>query len=161
MIALLAAFAAASTPSVGCSEHSEPSLPEPPAPPNFIVAGPVGFGAGGGGYRAETRDGMVSLKAGIVVEAGTPVTLRVETRGARIVYRRAKHGVKRWQDADRVIRVAPCDPDTKTFSGDGTVGDRTGYSGGLVTDRKKCVRIRVSRDGESWVARVPVGRRCR
>jgi hypothetical protein len=163
MLALLAAFATAATPTVGCVEHVEPSLPQAPAPPDWIVAGPAGFANGGRprGLDVERRGNMVSRKSGLVVEAGAPVTLRVLTPGARIVYRRARYRVERWQDADRVLRVVPCDPDTEMFSGSGTVGPRTGFAGGVVGNRRKCVRIRVTREGESWTARFPLGRRCR
>jgi hypothetical protein len=159
MLALLAALAAAATPSVGCDEHVEPSPLEPPAPPRHVVAGPVAMG--GGAWRGVgRREGSVSRKTGLIVEHGSPVTLRVLTPRARIIFRRAKFRVERWQDADRVLRVVPCDPDHEAFSSDGTVGAYTGFAGGIIADRRKCVRIRVSRDGRSWVLAVPLGHRC-
>ena len=158
MLALLLAVAAASTPSVGCDRRAEPS-PATIDPAKFVVAGPVAWGARhrAVGRRAES----VFKKAGIVVDAGSPVTLRVITPRAALVYRMKTRLAERWQDADRVLRVKPCPPDEPSFSSEGTVGPRTGFAGMLIADRRKCIRVRVTRDGESWTARLPLGRRCR
>jgi hypothetical protein len=79
----------------------------------------------------------------------------------RLLYRQATRLAERPQDADRVLRFRPCAPGTPYFSGAGTVGPRTGYPGALIADRRKCVRVRVTRGGRRWTARIPLGRRCR
>jgi hypothetical protein len=152
MLALLAAVA-----TVGCSSHAEPSPPVPD-PARWVVAGPVAFAAKHNG--TTRRRGSVGKKAGISVDAGSPVTLRMLTPRAGLIYRQKTRLAESWRDADRVLRVKPCAPDHPNFSDDGTVGPRTGFAGALIADRAKCVRVRVSRDAQSWVARIPVGRRC-
>ena len=158
MLALVAALAAAATPTVGCARHVEPSPPVPTAE-HWVVAGPVAFAAK---HRGVTRRrGSIGKKTGLSVNAGNPVTLRMLTPRAGLIYRPATRLAERWQDADRILRVKPCAPDHPNFSDDGTVGPRTGFAGAMIADRAKCVRVRVSRDGESWIARIPLGRRCR
>jgi hypothetical protein len=159
MLALLAAtVVAAAVPTVPCGHRAEPSPPMPTAR-HWVIAGPAAFAAKHPGVNAV--DGVVVKKAGLSVDAGKPVTLRVLTRGAGLQYRRTRREA-RLSDTDRVVRIQPCAPETPSFSKKGaTVGVRTGFAGGIVADRRKCVRVQVSRDGVSWVARVPVGvRRC-
>lgn len=152
MLALLAAVA-----TIGCAERAEPSPPVPAAP-RWVIAGPVAFADGGGAFR---RGKLVSRKAGVSVDAGGPVTVRVLTQRVAMDYRHNRRPPRTWRDGKRVLRFAPCDPDTPTFSRKGaTVGPRTGFAGMLMADRRTCARIRVSRGGESWVARIPIGRRC-
>lgn len=158
MLALLATLAAASTPTIGCDMRAEPSPPVP-APPNWVVAGPAAWAAPRSG--ASERDGASMKKSGLSVDAGAPVTLRVLSPRAGLIYRRRTRLAKRWQDADRVLRVKPCAEDHPSFSDTGTVGPRTGFPGVLIADRRVCLRVRVTRAGESWVARLPLGRRCR
>jgi hypothetical protein len=155
MIAI--ALAAAAIPTVGCAQRAEPSPPLPTAE-RWVISGPVAWAVQHQGVGR--RGKMVFKKAGIAVDAGGAVTLRVLTARAGLVYRHRIAGLERWQDADRVLRVKPCAPDQPEFSSDGTVGPRTGFAGMLVAGRKKCVRVRVSRGGESWTARLPVGRPC-
>ena len=157
MLALLTAIAAASVPTVGCARHVEPSPPVPSAE-NWVVAGPVAFGARHHG--TTRRTGTIGKKAGLSVDAGGAVTLRVLSPRAGLVYRPKTRHAETWKDADRVLRVKPCAPDHPNFSDDGTVGPRTGFAGAILADRPKCVRVRVSRGGGSWVARLPIGRRC-
>ena len=157
MLALLTAIAAASVPTVGCERRAEPS-PPPPTAENWVIAGPVAWAARH--HAVGRREQSVFKKAGLSVDAGGAVTLRVLSPRAALVYRIKTRLADRWQEGDRVLRVKPCAPDHPEFSSDGTVGPRTGFAGMLIANRKKCVRVRVRRDGESWVARLPVGRRC-
>src|SRR5687768_2711093 len=136
MIALLAAIAAASTPTLGCAEHAEPSPPVPTADSGWTLAGPVAW-AVRGSHGVSRRGGVVMRKAGMSVDAGEVVTLRVLTPRAGLVYRQRIRTVSRWQDADRVLRVRPCPPDHENFSDAGTVGPRTGFPGLLIADRRK------------------------
>lgn len=156
MLALLTAIAA-SVPTVGCDRRAEPSPPAPTAD-RWVIAGPVAWAARH--HAVGRRERSVFKKAGLSVDAGSAVTLRVLSRRAGLVYRHATSDAERWQDTDRVLRIKPCAPDHPAFSDDGTVGPRTGFAGLVVADRKKCVRVRVSRGGRSWVARLPIGRRC-
>ena len=146
MLALLTAIAAASVPTVGCSEQA---LPAPPAPTAEVwtIAGPVAWA--GRRLTVGRRGEMVFKKSGLSVQAGRAVTLRVLSSRAALVYRQKTRAAQRWQDGDRVLKVKPC-----------AGNPRTGFAGMVVANRKKCVRVRVSRGGESWVARLPVGRRC-
>ena len=157
MLATLAAIAAASVPTVGCDRRAEPS-PPPPTAEQWVVAGPAAWAARHQAVGRRKDD--VFKKAGLSVNAGGTVTLRVLTPRAALIYRLRIRLAERWQDADRVLRVKPCAPDHPEFSSDGTVGPRTGFAGLVIANRKKCVRVRVSRGGESWVARLPVGRSC-
>ena len=146
MLALLTAIAAASVPTVGCAQQALPAPPVPNAE-QWVVAGPVAWAVR---HHAVGRRGQsVFKKAGLSVDAGRAVTLRVLSPRAGLVYRQKTRLAERWQDADRVLRVKPC-----------AGGPRTGFAGMLIADRKRCLRVRVSRVGESWVARLPVGRRC-
>ena len=157
MLALLTAIAAASVPTVGCDRRAEPSPPAPTAD-RWVIAGPVAWAAR---HRAVgRREQGVFKKAGLSVNAGGAVTLRVLSPRAGLIYRHATSDAERWQDTDRVLRIRPCAADQENFSDDGTVGPRTGFAGLVMADRKTCVRVRVSRGGESWVARLPIGRRC-
>ena len=152
MLALLAAVA-----TVGCSSHAEPS-PPPPTAENWVIAGPVAWAAR---HHAVGRRGPSGFKtSGLSVDAGGAGTLRVLSPRAALVYRMKTRLADRWQEGDRVLRVKPCAPDHPNFSDAGTVGPRTGFAGMLIANRKKCVRVRVSRGGESWIARLPVGRPC-
>ena len=152
MLALLAAVA-----TVGCPSHAEPSPPVP-TPDRWAIAGPVAFAAKHNG--TTRRTGSIGKKAGLSVDAGNAVTLRVLTPRAGLMYRHKTRLAHTWREADRVLRVKPCAEDHENFSDDGTVGPRTGFAGAIIADRPKCVRVRVSRDGKSWVARIPIGRRC-
>jgi hypothetical protein len=154
MLALLAAVAAASTPAVGCATRAEPSPPQPTSR-HWVVAGPMAWAVK---HRGANEDGgTIFKKAGVSVDAGKPVTVRVLTRGAGLHYRRSRRAPT-LADADRVLRFKPCPPDTPSFSEKGeTVGLRTGFAGMLIADRRKCVRVRVRRGGRSWVASLPVG----
>jgi hypothetical protein len=159
MSLVLAVVAALSVPSVGCAQRAEPS-PPPPTAADWIVAGPIAWPRLLD-FAVTRKRGGVSVKRGISVAAGAPVTVRVLTRGAALIYRPATRLAERPQDADRVLRFRPCAPGTPRFSGVGTVGPRTGYPGALIADRRKCVRVRVTRGGRRWTARIPIGRRCR
>jgi hypothetical protein len=149
----------AAPPVVGCARRAEPSPPAPTAD-RWIVAGPVAWPRVDHDPISRRRGG-VSVKRGISVAAGAAVTVRVITRGAALVYRPATRLAERPDDADRVLRFRPCAPETPGFSSGGTVGPRTGFPGGLIAERRMCVRVRVSRGGRHWRARIPVGRRCR
>lgn len=152
MLALLAAVA-----TIGCAERAEPSPPVPEAR-RWVIAGPVAFADGGGAFR---RGKLVSRKAGVSVDAGRPVTVRVLTRRVSMYYRHNRRPPRNWRHGKRVLRFAPCAPDTPMFSRKGaTVGPRTGFAGMLMARRRTCARIRVSRGGETWVARIAIGRPC-
>jgi hypothetical protein len=95
-------------------------------------------------------------KLPVTLPAGRTVTLRVP-RAARkragLVFtlraqdRATRHGVA---GADRAVRFRAC-------AGPG----RTGWSGGVVVDRPRCVTLVVSvAGGERVRRRVPLGRRC-
>ena len=147
MLALLTAIATASVPSIGCAQQAFPAPPVPSAD-EWVIAGPAAW-ASSRPTPVGRRGDSVFKKAGLSVDRGRTVTLRVVSPRAGMVYRHAISHVERWQDADRVLRVKPC-------SGQ----PRTGFPGLLVADRRKCIRVRVSRGGRSWTARLPVGRRC-
>jgi hypothetical protein len=147
MLALLTTIAAASVPNIGCAQQAYPAPPVPSAD-QWVIAGPAAWASARPTPVARRRE-SVFKKAGLSVDAGRTVTLRMLSPRAALIYRHAISRAERWQDADRVLRVKPC-------SGQ----PRTGFPGLLIADRRKCVRVRVSRGGESWVARLPVGRRC-
>ncbi len=146
MLATFAAVASAAVPSIGCAQQALPAPPEPSAE-LWVTAGPAAWAVRH--HAVGRREGSVFKKAGIAVEAGGRVTLRVLSPRAALVYRQRVRTAERWQDADRVLRVRPCED-----------GPRTGFPGLLIADRKTCVRVRVSRGGRSWTARLPLGRRC-
>lgn len=159
--ALLApATASAAPPLVGCDTHAEPSPPQPTAD-RWILAGPVAWPRLRSDIVTRKPGGNVSVKRGISVDAGPTVTIRVLTRGAALIYRQATRLAERPGEADRVLRFRACPPETPLFSDEGTVGPRTGFPGGFIADRRKCVRVRVTAGGRSWHARMPVGRPCR
>ena len=147
MLASLAAVAAASVPGIGCAQQALPP-PPPPTADRWVIAGPAAW-AGVRPRHVGRRGDSVFRKAGLSVNAGRTVTLRVLSPRAGLVYRHEIAGAERWQDADRVLRVRPCA---------GT--PRTGFAGLLMAHGRKCVHVRVTRGGRSWVARLPVGRRC-
>lgn len=154
MIALVAAVAV-----VGCATRAEPSPPMPTST-NWVIAGPISWGIKHNNI-GRTRNGEHFKKAGVSVDAGEDVTVRVLTRGAALVYKRSRR-VPTVANSHRALRFRPCDPDTPSFSEKGTtVGLRTGFAGGVIVDREKCVRVRVTRGGRSWIAFLPVGKRLR
>jgi hypothetical protein len=91
--------------------------------------------------------------------AGTTVTLSVPPRFravAGLSYGLATQArVLRWgpAGADHVVRFTSCP---------GSPPERTGWSGGIVVDRPRCVTLNLEAEGmaEPIVARVPLGRPC-
>lgn len=158
--------------TVPCSARSEP----PPAVSLRDAEGVTGSGArltaGGqfdlytfGGRSSRTRIGGRRAwlwKAPVALSADRSVVLTVNGPAAR----RARLGFARrarsFAGADRATRFASCAPDTRLFSGNGTVGEVTGWGGSLVTlDRRLCLRLRVVTATESVSLRVPLGMGCR
>lgn len=61
----------------------------------------------------------------------------------------------------RATRFTSCPPDTPTFSKKGTVGPVTGWAGSVTTlDRRVCLRLRATSEGETVRFKLPLGKRC-
>jgi hypothetical protein len=100
-------------------------------------------------------------KTPVALTAGHAVVLTVD--GADALRARLGFGppARSFAAADSATRFESCPPDTPLFSGPGTVGPETGWSGSLITlDRRLCLRLRVVTGTASVAIRVPLGTRC-
>ena len=105
---------------------------------------------GGLGYKIPA-----TLPAGTVATLSVPRALRPHVR---LVYSRSvQDGVHETGigAGSRAVRFAACAA--------GAPDARTGWTGGILVDRPRCVTLRIRVDGESAATshRVPLGRRCR
>ena len=180
LVALTAPGAAGDTPSAEfsrvCETHAEGAEPEDVALPNprtDIVAGRVSIAfARVAARRLSDRKPRYNrrawiLKTPVIIRAGSPVVVRVAERDRRYVA--LDFDVKRWGTRDRVaedgqssVRFHPCPPDTKRFSDGKPLGEWTGYPGGLIVERRRCVTFEFLEEGKPTVRRrLGIGRRCR
>jgi hypothetical protein len=93
-----------------------------------------------------SRSGIVTLSVPERLRGRVGLVYTLETQS-----RVARHGV---EAADERVTFVAC-------TGDGAP-TRTGWPGGIVTDRRRCARLRaeVAGEPEPIVRRVPLGRRC-
>lgn len=117
----------------------------------------------------ETPGRDIALKSAIAVRAGRrPVLLRIPRRvrgSIALSYAAEPDGttadVRRVREGQSLVRVHPCPPGTPRFSGGGSVGRYTAFSGGFVLRRRGCYPIEVGREGGAFVKRrVAFGRSC-
>ena len=107
---------------------------------------------------------LAAIKLPVGVRAGHAATLAVaasDRRHAALIYRDATRNSRRIADGDAAVTFRACAADTPAFSG-GTVGPITGWPGALIVSGPRCIRLRLSVDGERRAdIRLPLGRRCR
>ena len=158
-----------------CPTHAEGPEPDDIALPDArrdVVAGRTAIVfARRAGVRISARTrfsrGAVTLKTPIVIRSGAPVTVRIAREDRRVVALdfdpdrphprrlRAEHG-------DDEIVVHPCPPDHPRFTDGKPIGEWTGYPGGLIVERRRCVTIEFSEPaGPVLRRRLALGRRCR
>jgi hypothetical protein len=134
-----------------------------------VRAGPVVFFSLARPTELErTRGQDPSLKVGIAVHAGPPVLLRIPRKARRRIaleYAVDRNGnfpeVRRVEDGQSLVRVTPCDPDTRRFSDGRRVGPWTAFPGGFVVKRAGCYPIEVGRRGKPFKRlRAGIGARC-
>jgi hypothetical protein len=100
-------------------------------------------------------------KIPIAVRAGKPVVLRIPPEARQDIalnYAVDRDGsgndVRRVSDGQYRVRVTPCPPRTRRFSGPGRVGRWTAFSGGFVFRAKGCYPIEVARAGKPFKRRL-------
>jgi hypothetical protein len=159
-----------------CKTHAEGAEPDDVALPNSrtdIVAGRVSIAfARVAARRLSSRKPPSNprawiLKAPVIIRAGPPVVVRVAERDRR--YAALDFDMQRWGKRDRAaedgqssVRFHACPPDTKRFSDGKPLGEWTGYPGGLIVQRRRCVTFEFLEEGEPTVRRrLGIGRRCR
>jgi hypothetical protein len=180
LVAVIATGAAGDTPSAEfarvCKTHAEGAEPGDvalPDPRTDIVAGRVSIAfARVAAQRLSRRKPphnprAWTLKTPVIIRAGSPVVIRVAERDRRYVA--LDFDVRRWGKRDRAaedgqssVRFHACPPDTKRFSDGKPLGEWTGYPGGLIVERRRCVTFEFLEEGQPTVRRrLGIGRRCR
>jgi hypothetical protein len=180
LVAVLATGAAGDAPPAEfdrvCETHAEGAEPEDVALPNprtDVVAGRVSIAFARVAARRLSRRKPPHnprawiLKAPVIIRAGSPVVVRVAERDRPYVA--LEFDVERWRKRDRVaedgqssVRFHACPPDTKRFSDGKPLGEWTGYPGGLIVERRRCVTFEFLEEGRPTIRRrLGIGRRCR
>lgn len=106
------------------------------------------------------------LKTPVLIRAGDPVVVRIAARDRGYVA--LDFDPDRWGARDRTaedgqasVRFHACPPDTARFSDGQPLGEWTGYPGGLLVERPRCVTLELLQDGRTTVRRrLGIGRRC-
>ena len=106
------------------------------------------------------------LKTPVIIRAGAPVVVRVAKRDR--AYAALDFDQSRWSKRDRAaedgqssVRFHACPPDTKRFVDGQPLGEWTGYPGGLIIERRRCVTLEFVEEGQPTIRqRVGFGRRC-
>ena len=149
-----------------CETHAEGADPDDVALPDSrrdIVAGRVSIVGGNrlSGRKPPANGRAWILKTPVVIRAGAPVVIRVAARDRRYVALDFDPG-RFGQDGQSSVRFHACPPDTKRFSDGKPLGEWTGYPGGLIVERRRCVTLEFLEAGKPTVRRrVGIGRRCR
>jgi hypothetical protein len=107
------------------------------------------------------------LKTPVMIRAGAPVVIRVAARDRRHVA--LDFDQSRWTERDRTaadgqasVRFHACPPETKRFVDGKPLGEWTGYPGGLIVERPRCVTFEFLEEGRPTVRRrLGIGTRCR
>jgi hypothetical protein len=107
------------------------------------------------------------LKTPVIIRAGAPVVIRVAERDRRYValdfdVKSAKARDRVAEDGQSSVRFHACPPDTKRFTDGKPLGEWTGYPGGMLVERRRCVTFEILEEGRPTVRRrLGIGRRCR
>ena len=140
-----------------CETHAEGADPDDVALPDSrrdIVAGRVSIVGGNRLSGRRRRSRLDSEDAG-----GHPS--RRARRHPRSRRSRRLDSNRSW-DGQSSVRFHACPPDTKRFSDGKPFGEWTGYPGGLIVERRRCVTLEFLEAGKPTVRRrVGIGRRCR
>jgi hypothetical protein len=110
-----------------------------------------------------------TLKAGIAVRAGPPVSIRIPRSARRDIalqYAVRRDGsfpdVKHVADGQSLVLIKACPPSTRRFTDGRAIGPWTGFAGGFVVRAPGCYPIEVARQGKPFKRRlVGFGERCR
>jgi hypothetical protein len=169
-VVLFSAGAAAEPPAAEfdrvCETHAEGADPDDVALPDSrrdVVAGRISIvGAARLSGRKPPSDGRAwVLKQPVIIRAGAPVVIRVAKRDRAYValqFDPDRFGGRIGQSS---VRFHACPPDTKRFSDGKPLGEWTGYPGGLIVERRRCVTLEFLEEGKPTVRRrVGIGRRC-
>lgn len=107
------------------------------------------------------------LKTPVIIRAGSPVVVRVAERDRPYVAldfdgERTGKRDRVAEDGQSSVRFHPCPPDTQRFTDGKPLGEWTGYPGGLIVERRRCVTFEFLEDGKPTIRRrLGIGRRCR
>jgi hypothetical protein len=159
-----------------CATHAEGAEPDDvalPDPRTDVVAGRVSIASARSAARLLPRRKPTFnprawiLKTPVIIRAGSPVVVRVAERDRRFVA--FDFDVKDGGERDRVaedgqssVRFHACPPDTKRFSDGKPLGEWTGYPGGLIVERRRCVTFEFLEEGKPTVRRrLGIGLHCR
>ena len=88
--------------------------------------------------RWRIRDGY-RVKSGVRVRAGAVVTVAVAEKDAPFVSLEYAAGFR----PSKAVQFRACRPGTRAFAYDGPVGVATGFNGGFIADRPRCVALDV------------------
>jgi hypothetical protein len=124
-----------------------------------VHIGPVVFT----GLAGDAPRGSVQVRAGgrnyykrvVGVRAGEPVTVTARG-GLRLAYGPGG-GSPGHVATSTAVRFESCAADTSRFSGNGTVGQWTAFSGFLVARRFGCYRLDVRRGDRAWHRTISLG----
>jgi hypothetical protein len=180
LVAVIATGAAGDTPSAEfdrvCKTHAEGAEPDDIALPDSrtdIVAGRVSIAFARvaarrlSRYKPPHNPRAWTLKTPVIIRAGSPVVIRVAERDRRYValdfdVKRSGKRDRAAEDGQSSVRFHACPPDTKRFSDGKPLGEWTGYPGGLIVERRRCVTFEFLEEGQPTVRRrLGTGRRCR
>ena len=180
LVTVIAAAAAKDLPSAEfdrvCKTHAEGAEPQDVALPDRrrdVVAGRVSITfARVAARRLPRRKPPYNprawiLKTPVIIRTGSPVVVRVAARDRPYIaldfdVERWREGHRTAQDGQSSVRFHACPPDTKRFSDGKPLGAWTGYAGGLIVERRRCVTFEFLEQGKPTVRRrVGFGRRCR
>ena len=103
----------------------------------------------------------------MIIRAGSPVVVRVAERDRRYAaldFDPTRGGTRdrSAEDGQSSMRLHACPPETKRFTDGKPLGEWTGYPGGLIVERPRCVTFEFLEEGQPTVRRrLGIGRRCR
>ena len=159
-----------------CETHAEGAEPDDVALPNArtdVVAGRVSIAFARVAARSLSdrkppfNPRAWILKTPVIIRAGAPVVIRVAERDRRYValdfdVKSAKARDRVAEDGQSSVRFHACPPDTKRFTDGKPLGEWTGYPGGMLVERRRCVTFEILEEGRPTVRRrLGIGRRCR
>lgn len=175
VLAVLATDAAAATFDRTCETRAEGGKPTDVAVPNprtDVIGGRVSiiFARKRANSLPERKPAWnraaYILKTPVIIRAGAPVVVRVAARDRP--YAALDFDQRRWskrnrsaKDGQSSVRFHACPPDTKRFVDGRPLGEWTGYPGGLIIERRRCVTLEFLEEGQPTIRRrVGFGRRC-
>jgi hypothetical protein len=161
LLVLAAPAQAKGLPEVGCDQHIEGEGPIAADRTRDVVRGPLALLGGRVVQRHRMPMGRGQMRLGVLLAAGHRATVEVAPESREdVALQHRLEGSGRPPEVS--LDFIPCDPSTRRFGGDGTVGAATAWGGGLLVRERTCARLLVWVDEERLPdVRLPLGRPCR